>query len=117
MGIELYITRARFWAENEASPISEDEWLSFIASDPELSLDTSAGPYFARWHGESAYEEPWLAWSRGNISSKWPDTALYRKMLRIAEALGGTVQDDDGTVYRLPTDWEFDPRSAGMSDA
>ncbi|WP_303747902.1 hypothetical protein [Stenotrophomonas pigmentata] len=113
MGVELYITRAEFLADNKASPITENEWLSYIESDPELSLDTSQGDYFARWHGKSAYEEPWLDWFQGNISTKWPDTALYQKMLQIAHALGGNVQDDDGTVYQSSTDWQFDPHSAG----
>jgi len=113
MGVELYITRADFWAENEDSPITAAEWLSYIDSDPELSLDTSQGAHFARWSGKSAYEEPWLDWCQGNISTKWPDTALYRKMLNIAESLGGAVQDDDGKLYKSPADWQFDPHAAG----
>jgi hypothetical protein len=111
MGVEFHITRAEFWAENESSPISADEWLSYVASDPELSLDQTNGKFFARWAGPSAYEEPWLDWSQGNIIAKWPDTALYIKMLRIAEVLRAQVQDDEGTVYKSPGDWQFDPRS------
>ena len=64
-----------------------------------------------RWLGPSAYEEPWLDWSDGNISSKWPDTALYRKMLSIAAALGARVQGDEGDFLTSPSDWEFDPRA------
>jgi len=111
MGVELYITRGEFWAENDASPITAAEWLAYVDRDPELSLDTSNGEYFARWYGPSAYDEPWLDWSSGNVSTKWPDTALYRKMLQVALALGAVVQDDDGTLYTKPTDWEFDPNS------
>ncbi len=109
MGVELYITRAEFWAENEDSPITSEDWVSYVASDPELALDPSNGKYFARWLGASKYDEPWLDWFDGNISTKWPDTALYQKMLSIATALGATVQDDDGTVYDSPGDWQFDP--------
>jgi len=29
----------------------------------------------------------------------------------MALALGAVVQDDDGTLYTKPTDWEFDPNS------
>jgi len=68
-GIELYITRAEFWADNEDAPITADEWLAYIKSDPELSLDTSQGDHFARWHGKSAYEEPWLDWFQGKTGS------------------------------------------------
>ncbi len=113
MGVELYITRAEFWADNEPSPITAEEWLSYVESDPELSLDTSQGEYFARWQGKSAHEDPWLDWFEGNISTKWPDVALYVKMLQVAQALGGRVQDDDGVVYQSPADWQFDPSSTG----
>lgn len=39
MGIEFYITRADFWAENEEAQITPDEWLSLINSDSELTKD------------------------------------------------------------------------------
>lgn len=37
MGVEFYITRADFWAENEGSQITPEEWLSLIDSDNELT--------------------------------------------------------------------------------
>lgn len=109
MGVELHITRAESWAENEKSPITGDEWLAYVASDPELKLDPRNGRYFTIWSGPSAYTEPWLDWFQGNISTKWPDTALYKKMLRIASALNAHVQDDDSTKYPQEADWEFEP--------
>ena len=109
MGVELHISRGEFWADNKTSPITLDEWLTYVESDPELVLQATLGEGFVRWLGESAYDEPWLDWFQGNISTKWPDTALYRKMLRIAKALGASVQDDDGTAYLHETDWEFSP--------
>jgi len=109
MGVELHITRADLWADNEGKEITTDEWLAYVASDPELKPDTRNGQYFVLWLGRSAYEEPWLDWFQGNVSTKWPDTALYRKMLQIASALGAQVQDDDGTVYTRDTDWSFNP--------
>jgi hypothetical protein len=112
MGIDLHITRAQFWAKNEGVEISADEWLAYVASDPELQLWPENGRYFVRWRGDSKYEEPWLDWFQGNIKAKWPDTALYRKMLKIASALRAQVQDDEGTVYRNETDWTFDPQAS-----
>ncbi len=112
MGVELHITRAECWAENDGAQITAEEWLAYVASDPELELWPENGPHFVRWLGVSAHEEPWLDWSDGNIQSKWPDTALYRKMLSIASALCAHVQDDDGDFYSSPADWEFDPRVA-----
>ena len=110
MGVELSITRSPPGLA-EIVPISESEWLSYVESDPELRLWPENGPYFVRWLGVSAYEEPWLDWFDGEISSKWPDTALFRKMLQIAERLNARVRDDDDKTYSSPTDWEFDPNA------
>jgi hypothetical protein len=109
MGVELHITRAEFWAENEGAEISAEEWLAYVESDPELRLDSRNGKYFVQWLGKSSYNEPWLDWFQGNVSSKWPDTALYRKMLGIATALKARVMDDNGNFYYAPNDWEFEP--------
>lgn len=109
MGVELYITRAEFWADNESSPITPQEWHAYIASDPELRLQPENGPHHVLWLGKSRYEEPWLDWQQGNIATKWPDTALYQKMLAIAGALNAQIQDGDGNLYRQPTDWRFEP--------
>jgi hypothetical protein len=65
--------------------------------------------------GDSKYEEPWLDWASGNISTKWPDTALYRKMLSIASALRARVQDDDGKIYCKLDDWLFDPTASSVA--
>jgi hypothetical protein len=111
MGVELHITRAEHWSENDDQQIGVDEWLAYVASDPELRLWPENGPHFVRWLGKSAYEEPWLEWSQGNIDSKWPDSALYCKMLEIARALGAKVQDDDGTCYSTVGEWQFDPNA------
>ncbi|UXH80007.1 hypothetical protein [Roseateles amylovorans] len=107
--MELHITRAEFWAENEGSEITAEEWLAHVEADPDLSLHAENGPYYAVWSGPSKHEEPWLEWFQGNVSSKWPDTALYQKMLQVAGALGARVQDDDGTFYEKETDWQFNP--------
>jgi hypothetical protein len=109
MGVDLHITRADHWAENEHAQITSADWLSYVASDPELSFVSKNGRHFARWNGASKYEEPWLDWFNGNISTKWPDTALYEKMLKVAQALGAKVQDDDGTNYFKAGDWIHDP--------
>jgi hypothetical protein len=120
MGVEFHITRAIHWADNEGASITAEEWLAYVARDPELLARPENGEFFVRWLGQSQYEEPWLAWFQGNIDTKWPDTALYQKMLRIAKALDANVQDDDGTVYRSPADWVFDPtapRSSSIQSA
>lgn len=99
MGFDLHITRAENWSENKDQWISSDEWLSVIETDRELTLDTTNGPFFADWSGDSRYESPWFDWSEGNIFTKNPDKQIVRKMLQLAERLNAKVQGDDGEMY------------------
>ncbi|WP_312187120.1 hypothetical protein [Leclercia sp.] len=109
MGVEFYITRAEFWADNDDAQISADEWLRYINSDDELNHDITSGDYHAWWSGPSLYDEAWIDWSAGNIYTKWPDTCLYRKMLKIAKCLNAQLMDDEGTIYSDETQWAYDP--------
>lgn len=101
MGYDLHITRAESWADNEGAEIGADEWLAAVRADPELTLapDVGMGPHFARWSGPSRHDDPWLDWRAGNVYTKSPDSALLRKMVRLAERLGARVQGDDGELY------------------
>jgi len=103
VGVELHIQR------KDGAPISSEQWLAYVADDPELTIDPEWGPHFAIWAGPSKYETPWLDLSHGRLSTKWPDTALFRKMLDIAQLFDAEVRDDDGTLYLNPNDWSFDP--------
>jgi hypothetical protein len=115
MGVELHVTRAiPSYSDEETLDgcISAAEWLAYVANDAELSIQSENmmnSPHFAIWAGESKYDSPWLDWYGGSISTKWPDTALYLKMLRIAAALNARVMDDEGTIYAAPGDWTFYP--------
>jgi hypothetical protein len=100
MGYELHITRAKSWAQNTKHRISAQEWLAYVAKDPELSLSRDGGSYFVKWSGKSKLNEPWLDWRNGNIETKSPDEALIDKMVAIARELGATVQGDDGEIYQ-----------------
>ncbi|WP_371128444.1 hypothetical protein [Enterobacter cloacae] len=53
MGVELHITRAEFWADNEDAQITADEWLNYINNDNELSRYIINGDYNALWSGHS----------------------------------------------------------------
>ena len=101
MGYDLHITRAESWADNAGAEIGAEEWLAAVRADPELTLapDVGMGPHFARWSGPSRHDEPWLDWRAGNVYTKSPDSALLRKMVRLAERLGARVQGDDGELY------------------
>lgn len=111
MGVEFHITRAELWAENDDDQISSEEWLNIINSDPELSLYPISGEFHAIWNGDGSDGKDWLDWSGGNISTKWPPTPLYRKMLQIAQELNAKVMDDNGTIYKTSDAWQFPPKA------
>jgi hypothetical protein len=107
MGYDLHITRAEFWAENDAEPIAEDEWLRLVDDDPQLRPDPKNVGY-TLWLGPSTHEDPWFHWSRGNISTKNPDRPIVAKMLEIANRLEARVQGDDGESYEDASDFSDD---------
>jgi hypothetical protein len=111
MGVNFHITRAEFWAENSDNQISSEEWLDLIKKDPELNLDQKNGEYHTIWNGEASDGEAWLDWFEGNVMTKWPDTALYRKMLQISQKLNAKVMDDEGTLYETPDAWQYEPKT------
>ena len=99
MGYDLYITRAKHWAENDGTRITAEEWLRVVEADPELSLSGDNGEYFALWTGPSSYPDPWFDWWEGNVETKNPDPPIIAKMIELAQRLGGCVQGDDGETY------------------
>jgi hypothetical protein len=77
-----------------------DEWLDYVASDPEIQRDPFNGPndFLLVAHPE----EPTRLWynpGRGNIHTKNPDDFTISKMIAIAEKLGAHVQGDEGELY------------------
>jgi hypothetical protein len=105
MGYDFHITRRNDWYD-EGADISADEWLKYVESDPELSIDESNGKYFAIW------KEDWLDWHRGEIYTKNPRRNLVEKMIQIANRLNAKVQGDEGEVYidssQVPDDEEME---------
>jgi len=105
MGYDFHITRRDNWYD-EGAEISADEWLKYVESDPELTIDESNGKYFAIW------KEDWLDWRRGEIYTKNPRKNLVEKMIQIANRLNAKVQGDEGEVYidssQVPDDEETD---------
>jgi len=91
MGYDLHITRRAHWADN-GDEISAEEWLTLVATDPELKLEVANGPYFACWSRPSLDGHHWLTWSNGEISTKNPADVLVDKMVEISRKLGATLQ-------------------------
>ena len=105
MSYQAYITRAEFWAENEGSEISSEEWLQLVQEDAEITRDEANGPYFAVLGAADGNAKPWLDWSGGNIYTNFPDLALQKKMLQIAGQLNAVIQGDDGEHYASEADF------------
>jgi hypothetical protein len=98
MAYQLHITRASDWMNSSELPITTAEWLKLVRTDSELIQDPHHGPYFVRWEG-SPGPERWLEWSDGRINTAYPDGALLKKLVAIANRLGAKVQGDGGEVY------------------
>jgi hypothetical protein len=115
MGYELHITRAPHWTESKSQPISLDEWLAYVASDPEMRLDNFAeaevGDDILRYENEGlavwvSYSGhvvdgnmAWFDYRSGRIVVKSPDREIVSKMLHIAQALRARVIGDEGEFY------------------
>jgi len=116
MGYDVHITRAAEWSDSEATPITLDEWLAYVASDPEMRLDGFAEArtpngvviriegkgmsVWTAWPGEGRGDgHAWMDHHGGRIVVKNPDPTILRKMCSIAEQLGAQVQGDEGETY------------------
>lgn len=105
MGYELHIHRADEWHHADRDPISSEEWLAVVASDPELRLDSNHSPYFVHWPGPCRYPGgTWFNWLDGRVITKNPDRATVAKMLQLARRLRARVQGDHGEFYNRPED-------------
>ena len=115
MGYDVHITRAAHWSESESAPITLDEWLAVVNSDPEMRLDGVA--HVATPSGTLRYTNPglavWTAYSEhgvdgtkvwfdhrlGMIVVKGPNEEIVGKMKRLAARLSARVFGDEGEEY------------------
>ena len=97
-------------------PIVLDEWLRYVAGDPEMRLDNFAEAEvgggevlrydnngLAVWTAYSGHglkgNMAWFDYRRGRIVVKNPDDEILGKMRRIASVLGAKVMGDEGELY------------------
>jgi hypothetical protein len=113
VGYDLHITRRKNWSE-AGNDITAEEWLAYVAKDPELSLSPENGPQFALWSGKSKHADPWLDWFNGNIYAKNPDEVLIDKMVAIGRSLNAQVQGDDGEIYRSAHEPPIPPQMSAL---
>lgn len=120
MGYDIHITRGEFWAMlSPGEEISLQEWLDYVARDPEMRLDGFADaklqgggvlriedPSVAVWttYSKNGIDgtQAWMHWWGGNVNFKNPDEEILGKMLDVAKALNARVQGDDLEFYPLP---------------
>ncbi|QDU54667.1 hypothetical protein [Aeoliella mucimassa] len=116
MGYDLHITRKEHHFDKDGPAIRLDEWLAYVASDPEMRFDGFAeaqlpngnvlraeGEGLSVWTAYSGHElagnMAWFDYWRGSIIVKNPDPEIIGKMVRIARALGAKVQGDESEIY------------------
>jgi hypothetical protein len=113
MGYEVHVTRAQDWTESDTVPITLDEWLAYVAADPEMRLDnfaeatTTSGETIryenqglAVWMtAESKNRGGWLDYRKGRIVAKNPDEEMLAKLKCIAGVLDASVIGDEGELY------------------
>jgi len=113
MSYNAYITRGKFWAEDQGQEVAAEEWLGIIRTDAELVHNERNGPYFAVLKEADRCDDSWLDWSDGNIYTSYPKPALQRKMLQIADRLEAHIQGDDGEIYDSVDDF---PKSVKLPE-
>jgi hypothetical protein len=107
MGYQLHITRAETpWEDGH---IPREEWLRYVADDPELEV--SETDYAEDRKGHREYDVVWNAappnesqrpplwYSEGRIQTKYPSDAFVEKLKTIAKQLNARVLGDDGELY------------------
>jgi hypothetical protein len=116
MGYDVHITRRHDWSDPKGAEISLEEWLAFVAADPEMRLDGRAetrlqdGSVFRTeqqglsvWTAYSLHDDSgnmaWFLYRKGYVTVRNPDEEIIRKMWSIAQALSAKVQGDDSEVY------------------
>ena len=116
MGYEVHITRRENWFDEDGPAISIDEWLKFVASDPEMRMDGYAEAVksdgsvirvenegLAVWLKYSGHQldgnMAWFDFQAGRITTKNPDAEILKKMWAVAQGLSAKVQGDEGESY------------------
>jgi hypothetical protein len=111
----VYITRADHWSfeDRERVPITEDEWLAYVAVDPEFrSVNTTTavnretgeviqvsltGEGYWEWVGYSRRREriATFQYNRGGVIVRAPDAEILGKAEDVAASLAARVLSDD----------------------
>ncbi|MFZ5986521.1 MAG: hypothetical protein ACOYWZ_05255 [Bacillota bacterium] len=113
MGYDIHIIRAENTWEAENNPITVEEWLHVVDSDPEMErieklegrnpitgeVITVPMQNSAVWHHEELNYKVPFCYSEGGISVARPDNIVIKKMKEIAIKLNAKVIGDDEEEY------------------
>ena len=85
----------------EPVPITKEEWLKLVESDPELKTLVLG---IVAWKpsdvpGHITLFSDKLKYSNGVVKSKSPSKPMIQKMYDIAQNLSAALQDTDGALY------------------
>jgi hypothetical protein len=101
------VTIVRQTDEGRETPITLDEWNSYIESDPELKRPDSHHPNFndnlvlLPAEGVDPDDWQWLWWVTGSISSDYPQPPMLKKMGQVARHFNAVVRSDDGDIWTI----------------
>ena len=108
MGYDFHVAR------REGKPITEAEWRTYVAGDPEFELTGAAetptpegilryeNPGLSCWRSHPGGEVVWFDFRQGQVVVKNPDEPTIGKMLIVARALDARVEGDEGEIYETP---------------
>ena len=116
MGYDVHISRSANWLDSTASPISLEEWLAYVARDPEMELEDEAiarietepvlgysNPGLAVWTAYSGHDpdgnKAWFDFCDGRVVVKNPDEEILTKMKAVSMEFRAFVVGDDGEHY------------------
>jgi hypothetical protein len=102
MSTYVYVSRRGGLFDDEGPRISEDDWRSHAAKQPDFrqprgSEAQGAGEHARVWMG---YDTPVVFdWSEGQIQVKNPDERIVSRMKTIAAALSANVFSENGELF------------------
>lgn len=106
MSIYVYVTRKPDPLADDGPGITEDEWRSVVAADPELSLeqppDQPGLPKNAVWAAWPSYPggyPAWFALVAGSVEVKGADAALLTKLRTFACKLNARIVSEEGEEF------------------
>jgi hypothetical protein len=115
MGYDVHITRAAHWAKSGSAPISLEEWLAVVSTDPEMRLESVAevstpngalryeNSGFSVWTGYSEHgvngTKVYFDYRLGKIVVKGPNKEIRAKRKQLAARLHARAFGDDGEEY------------------